>query len=192
MPRLRIVRRHPWWFATAAVGFAGLTAFVLVYFAPQDLFLQTSVNEPLPVATGAAGSAPAGTTSPSASRAPAGSGAPAPSVLAQGRFRSGEHDTSGRAALLRLSDGRRFVRLERFSTSNGPAVRVWLSAAPAGAGDDTVAGAPHVDLGGLKANHGNQNYRVPASADLGRYRSVVIWCRRFDVVFGSAGLTARR
>ena len=98
MPRLRIVRRHPWWFATAAVAFAGVIGFVLVYFAPQDLFLQTSVNEPLPVATGAAGPAAAGTTSPSASRAPAGSGVPAPAVLAQGHFRSGEHDTSGRRA----------------------------------------------------------------------------------------------
>ena len=193
MPRLRIIRRHPWWFATAAAGFAGVIGFVLVYFAPQDLFLQTSVNEPLPVATAPAGSAASGSAAPAAPAAPAastGAAAPPLAVLARGHFRSGEHDTSGRALLLRLADGRRFVRLERFSTSNGPAVRVWLSAAPAGAGDDTVADAPHVDLGGLKANHGNQNYRVPASAELGRYRSVVVWCRRFDVVFGSAGLTA--
>lgn len=184
MPRLRIIRRHPWWFATAAAGFAGVVAFVLVYFAPQDLFLQTSVNEPLPVATHPAGTVAPGSVGPTASTAPS------LTVLARGRFRSGEHDTSGRAVLLRLADGRRFVRLEGFSTSNGPAVRVWLSAAPTGASDDSVAGAAHVDLGGLKANHGNQNYRVPASAALTRYRSVVIWCRRFDVVFGSAGLTA--
>jgi len=183
--RRRIIRRHPWWAAGVATGLAGFIVFVLLYFAPQDLFLQTSVNEPLPVpTTGATAAATAGG---------AASGTPARAsvvVLGRGRFRSGEHDTTGTAKLLRLADGRRFVRLERLSTSNGPAVRVWLSAAPAGASDDKVGGAAHIDLGGLKANHGNQNYRVPAEAVTGNYRSVVIWCRRFDVVFGSADLTA--
>ena len=175
-----MVRRHPWWFAAATAGFAGVIGFVLVYFAPQDLLLQTSVNEPLPTLTSAPSTAAASSvTAPRPS---------APVVLGRGRFRSGEHHTTGAASLLRLADGRRYVRLERLATSNGPAVRVWLSAAPADASDDTVGAAAHVDLGGLKANHGNQNYRVPADVRAGRYRSVVIWCRRFEVVFGDAPL----
>jgi len=68
-------------------------------------------------------------------------------------------------------------------------VHIWLSAAPARASDDEVGRSPHLDLGGLKANHGNQNYAVPAAARVAGYRSVVIWCRRFDVVFGSAPIT---
>src|SRR4051794_23518606 len=186
---MKFLRRHPWWVAGTAVALSGLTAFVLIFFAPQDLFLQTSVNEPLP-GTVSSGPAPVGSAGSGASSAPtAPSSAPALAVLGRRRFGSGEHDTSGTATLLRLRDGRRFVRLERLSTSNGPAVRIWLSAAQAGASDDTVGGAAHLDLGGLKANHGNQNYRVPAQAPIGRYRSVVIWCRRFDVVFGSAAIT---
>jgi predicted HD phosphohydrolase len=78
------------------------------------------------------------------------------------------------------------VRLESLSTSNGPAVRIWLSAARAGASDDAVAAADHLDLGGLKANHGNQNYEIHSARSLEKFRSVVVWCRRFDVVFGSA------
>jgi len=46
--RLRWVRRHPWWTASVTVVALAGVGFVLVYFAPQDLFLQTSVNEPLP------------------------------------------------------------------------------------------------------------------------------------------------
>ena len=48
---------------------------------------------------------------------------------------------------------------------------------------------PHVELGRLKANLGNQNYAVPADADLGELRSVTIWCKRFRVSFGAATLS---
>ena len=47
----RSIRRHPlrYGFVTSLV-IAGVV-FVLFYFAPQDLFLDTSVSQPLPVAT---------------------------------------------------------------------------------------------------------------------------------------------
>ena len=48
---------------------------------------------------------------------------------------------------------------------------------------------PHVELGRLKANLGNQNYAVPADADLGELRSVTIWCKRFRVSFGAVALS---
>jgi Electron transfer DM13 len=41
----------------------------------------------------------------------------------------------------------------------------------------------------MKGNQGNQNYHVPPDTDLGKYRSVSIWCRRFGVNFGAASLT---
>jgi hypothetical protein len=174
-------------------GCVAFVAFVLVYFAPQDLFIDTSVDEPFP-STSAGPHAAAGRT-PSASSPRPGrpTGRPeqrGPSVLARGAFRSGEHDTTGAALLIALSDGSVYVRLENLDTSNGPDVRIWLSAAGYRASDDAVHAAAHLDLGGLKANHGNQNYRLPAGARVTSYRSVVIWCRRFEVVFGSAPLSA--
>ena len=44
----------------------------------------------------------------------------------------------------------------------------------------------YVRLGELKATHGNQNYEIPADARLAGMRSVVIWCDRFNVAFGTA------
>ncbi len=44
------------------------------------------------------------------------------------------------------------------------------------------------DLGALKGNKGNQQYVLPAGADLSRYRSVVIWCRAFSAAFARARL----
>ena len=45
-----------------------------------------------------------------------------------------------------------------------------------------------VSLGRLQGNQGNQNYEIAAGVDLRRYRSVVIWCRRFTYAFGAAPL----
>ena len=172
------------WLACAGglVG-AALAAFVLVYFAPQDLFIDTSISDPVPTAT----SSP---TTFTPSNAPPVTTA-APLVLAHGTFRSGEHRTTGTALLLKLADGRTFVRLQDLDTSNGPDVRIWLSAADAQASDGIVHSSEYVDLGGLKANHGNQNYLVPTGTDLPSFRSVVVWCRRFEVVFGASPLGAQ-
>ena len=43
-------------------------------------------------------------------------------------------------------------------------------------------------LGALKGNIGDQNYEIPGDADLSAMKSVVIWCDRFNVAFGTAAI----
>jgi len=40
----------------------------------------------------------------------------------------------------------------------------------------------------MKGNIGDQNYDIPSTVDLEKYRTVTIWCKRFGVNFGSAPL----
>ena len=40
----------------------------------------------------------------------------------------------------------------------------------------------------VTGNIGDQNYELPADADLAKYRAVTIWCKRFSVNFGTAPL----
>jgi hypothetical protein len=40
-------------------------------------------------------------------------------------------------------------------------------------------------LGELKGNKGSRNYLIPRSANLADYRSVSVWCDRFNVSFGA-------
>lgn len=120
-------------------------------------------------------------------------GAPARIELARGRFIDAEHGTTGTAVVYRRDDGTRYLRLEDLDTSNGPDLHVWITDRPSG-GD--CAGCfdswgiyddgDHVALGELKGNQGSQNYEIPADADLAGMRSVVIWCDRFNVAFGTA------
>ena len=82
------------------------------------------------------------------------------------------------------------LRLSGFAVDNGPDLHVRLIAADDAKDTASVAKTDHVELGKLKGNKGDQNYDVPASADLGKYRVVSIWCNRFSVNFAAASLTA--
>jgi hypothetical protein len=108
-----------------------------------------------------------------------------PVELAHGRLRSGEHHTTGVVSVVRLADGSRYLTLHGFATAPGPDLRVRLVP---GGGLDGAAPA-NLDLGGLKGNRGDQQYRLPAGARTEGH-SVVIWCRAFSAPFGAARLAA--
>ena len=152
----------------------GVLAAGVVLFEPWTLWTNTTVNEAAPTAA-----------APDDRRAdPAG-----PTELASGTFVSQEHETSGTATVIELADGSRTLRLEGFSTSNGPDLHVWLSEKKAGGNWFKYGGGRKAQLGELKANQGSHNYAIPADVELDGLRSVVIWCKRFHVAFGSAPLT---
>ena len=177
----RWARDHPapaWGIAVFGVVLVGFGAY---WFAPQRLVLDREVAEDLPSVSV--------TPSPSADGEvdePAGV-----TELASGTFRSLEHGTTGVARVVELADGSRFVRLEDLDTSDGPDLRVYLTDQPVsddwGVWDD----GRYVDLGPLKGNVGDSNYRIPEDVDLSGFRTAVIWCRRFTVGFGVAPIAAR-
>jgi hypothetical protein len=154
--------RHRRLVAAAAVTAIGVVIFVLAYFEPQKLFIDDRVAEALPAAATV-------------------------KTLSTGTFRSYEHATSGRARVIATADGRRYVRFDDFETSNGPALKVYLSAAPATGPGDRFDDR-FVDLGDLKGNIGSQNYAIGEDVLLDGYRSVVVWCKRFSVPFAAAAL----
>lgn len=166
----------------ASAGAIALAVLVLLgagiyWFGPQHLFLDREVAEALPT--------PSLAGDPSAVDAPM-DRSDGVQELASGEFRSLEHGTTGLARIVELADGSRFVRLEELDTSDGPDIRVYLTDQPVsddwGIWDD----GEYVDLGALKGNVGESNYRIAGDLDLTRFRTVVIWCRRFTVGFGVA------
>jgi hypothetical protein len=194
-PRRTLLRRPVTWIGLAAV--AVLVAVGLWAFQPWKLWTHSTANEALPGAQvyPAAPPAPKPLPAPAAPPAappavPAPDAAPAaPAVLAEGQFVTQEHLTTGVARVIQLPDGSRIVRLEGFSTSDGPDLHVWVTDQPAGGEWAKYDDGRYLALGELKATDGNQNYPVPPDADLAGLTSVVIWCDRFNVAFGSAPIS---
>lgn len=93
----------------------------------------------------------------------------------------GFHKAEGVAKVINLADGRTFLRVENLKATNGPDLYVYLST-----GKDV---SDIVNLGRLKGNIGNQNYEIPAGTDLSKYNTVLIWCKAFSTLFGSAKLS---
>lgn len=150
----------------------------------------------------AASAAPVASTPPAPAPTPAPTAAPAapappppaapaagPAVLLTGMFVDGDpgHFSSGRARLIRGTDGALALRFEEFSVTNGPDVFVVLSTDPDGSRSSAVAGDA-LNLGRLKATNGNINYAVPPDTDLSQFRSVIVYCRAFRIVMGWARL----
>ena len=92
----------------------------------------------------------------------------------------GIHNAEGIAKVIPLQDGSNILRLENLQVTNGPDLYVYLAT--------DKSASDFVSLGKLKANSGNQNYNIPSEIDLTKYYTVLIWCRPFSVLFGSAEL----
>ena len=136
-------------------------------FRPEKLWINQKVDEPAPFAS---------TTDPQ--------------PLYTGRLEGKAHQTSGRATIYRSPDGKQYLRLTDFMTSNGPDVHVVLARS-----DDPVlqqeivkGNLDGIELGALKGNQGDQNYDVPATTDVAKDSAVVIYCERFHAIFGEAKL----
>jgi hypothetical protein len=94
----------------------------------------------------------------------------------------GIHNTEGVAKVIALNDGTYLLRLENFKATNGPDLYVYLAT--------DKSASDIVNLGRLKGNIGNQNYPIPDGTDLTKYNTVLIWCKAFSVLFGSAQLAS--
>jgi hypothetical protein len=136
-------------------------------FRPEKLFINQKVNEAAPAALSSE-----------------------PEALYTGRLEGKVHQTSGRATIYKSAEGKLYVRLSDLATSNGPDMHVLLVRAEDKAlGQEIVKGSlDGVELGSLKGNQGDQNYDLPATADLNQYQAVAIYCERFHAIFGVAKL----
>jgi hypothetical protein len=76
-----------------------------------------------------------------------------------------------------------------FEVGPGPAFHVYLVPAANIRDAGQVTNSMFIDLGGLRAFKGSQNYRIPPGVDLSKFPSVVIWCEQFSVLISPADLT---
>jgi len=101
-------------------------------------------------------------------------------ILYSGNFVNAVHPTSGTVKVIKDAADKRFLLFENFKTDGGPDLRVWLS--------PNTSANPFQEIGFLKATNGNFAYELPSSFDPVANNKVLIWCKQFGVLFGSASL----
>jgi hypothetical protein len=111
-----------------------------------------------------------------------------PLVIGQGQFVDGDtfHKGSGTATLFQGPDSTYLLRLDDLVVTNGPDLHVLLSTNPTPT--DHANLGTYLDLGSLKGNIGDQNYTLPTGIDGTQYKSVIIYCLPFQIIFATATL----
>jgi len=145
----------------------------VLWYLGSPLFVSQTVNEARPLAPGGASSTQ-----------------PATQQLAGGQFGDADaiHRGEGTASLLTVPGGGRVLRFDDFRVTNGPDLYVYLSGHPAPRNSAQLHEGAAFEVATLKGNIGGQNYELPADLDLARFRSVVIYCKRFSTIFSTAEL----
>ena len=112
-------------------------------------------------------------------------------AVAKGQFRDADtvHRGKGTATVFESASGAKVLRFTSFEATNGPDLEVWLVKAGGIAASADVKASAWLSLGPLKGNIGDQNYIIPADVNVADYKSVVVWCKQFGVLFSPADLT---
>jgi hypothetical protein len=101
-------------------------------------------------------------------------------VILQGNFSGNRNYTVSGSARVIDQAGKKILRLENFSSSNGPDLKVYLAT--------DASASRFINLGNLKATSGNQNYDITGMPDFNQYPLAMIWCEQFGALFGAATL----
>jgi len=176
-----LARRLPGLMVNGVRAVAGVLAVLTLIVYAGPLFVSGSVGQDTaPAFVSTATTAPnAGATATTA---------PGATTLS-GMFdhRAGVDTVAGDATLGKTSDGKVILRFENLNSANGPDLHVYLSKQVSPATTQQVMDG--VEVGKLQATTGASNYELAATTDITQFKSVVIYCKSFSVVFGYANLS---
>lgn len=90
---------------------------------------------------------------------------------------------------LKVEGDKTFVVLhDNFKTKNGPDLKVFLSKQTIATVNGKNALNNAILLKTLKSNKGGQRYLIPAALDISEYKSVLIHCEKYSVLWGGGSL----
>lgn len=102
---------------------------------------------------------------------------PTDTTLFSGSFTSAAHTTTGNVKLIKAADTKKYLVFDSLKTDAGPDLHIYLA-------EDKTARV-YTDITSTVVN-GNTKLEVPSTANTDKQKFVLIWCKQFSVLFGSA------
>ncbi len=99
--------------------------------------------------------------------------------LFTGTFTSAEHPTSGKIFVTKTEENKYVLQMQDFKTDAGPDLHVYLATSKDAKDNIDVL---------VKPKNGTYTIEVNQAVDFSKYKYVLIWCKSFSVLFGSAEL----
>ena len=100
-------------------------------------------------------------------------------VISQGSFAGAAHTVTGAVKLSKDAAGKKSLVFENFNTQSGPDLRIWMA--------EDVSGKVYSEITSTVKN-GTYSLDVPADVDTAKKTFVLVWCKQYVVLFGSAML----
>ncbi len=104
----------------------------------------------------------------------------AQNLLAKGVFQSNVHTTSGEAKIYQDSSRNRLLLLKNFRTDSGPDLHIYMA--------EDLALTNFIEVTDMVNINGTYSVALPDEINLSKHKYVIIWCKRFAVLFGNAEL----
>lgn len=182
-PVVRLVSSHRLASAVTALVLLAV-ALPLGNYLLSPLWQRVELHEASPIAAPSTAVAAASSSPVRSPEAGMPSATSSPLLVARGMFTGADdfHFGRGDALLIETAPQRHTLRFENFSIRNGPSLFVYLSDSPKGYGGTVLK------LGPLRATDGAFNYEVPEGVDISKFKSAIVWCEQFSVLFATAPL----
>ena len=97
-----------------------------------------------------------------------------------GKFINGPYGVVSGSAKVYSQKNQQILALENFNSSNGPDLHVYIS--------KEEQPINYIDLGRLQSVTGNQQYPLTGNINFSEYKYALIYCQRYNHLFGSAQL----
>lgn len=105
-----------------------------------------------------------------------------------GNFVKKRYSINGEWSIVEVEGETQIRFSEDFKTKGGPDLKVYLSKTPIDGLDSETASNDAQSIGVLKSKSGGQFYTVPADIKLSDFKSVIIHCEAFSVLWGGFDL----
>ena len=108
--------------------------------------------------------------------------------LGSGAFTKKRYSIAGNWELQKNCTSHQLSFDEDFKTKGGPDLKIYLSKLPLSELGNTTVEDNSLKLSVLKSAKGMQSYTIPLETDLSEYKSVIIHCEAFSVLWGGFDL----